>query len=192
MDTPQALHGYEQRLRALGAPVLGHLRPGLTNTELDDIEREYGFPLPHTARVLWGWHDGTDPEPSTSGQPSLVPHGTFNDLRSALDYTRQWRETLDFLHDEAPDAAWQPRWLVAIGDQYPTVLDCTSTTARDTPALRYASDEGVLGGFRLHFVRWVQWWTWAIDHSAWTLNEQGGWVTHPDRMPSGPGIPALL
>jgi hypothetical protein len=48
-----------ERLGLVG--VLDHLRPGLTDAEMDALTEPLGIVLPEEARVWSGWHDGTDP-----------------------------------------------------------------------------------------------------------------------------------
>ena len=56
----ELLNRLEQTWVEQHAPLASHLRPGLTDTQMDDITAPLGVLLPPEARLWWGWHDGVD------------------------------------------------------------------------------------------------------------------------------------
>lgn len=111
--------------------VLDHLRPGLTDAEMDALTRPLGIVLPEEARVWWGWHDGTDPisvDPIRGGQfAMLAPGRIFLSLGRAVRRCQRWREIL-WEGKESHDL-WRD-WLPLNTLEDPTILDC----AVDAPA----------------------------------------------------------
>jgi len=59
-DTTRRLHELDGHLRRLGLPIAEHLRPGLSDEEMDAITHPLGIDLPPQLRALWAWHDGAE------------------------------------------------------------------------------------------------------------------------------------
>ena len=79
------------RWREDGAPTADALRPGLGDTEMDELTAPLGLRLPPEARTLWSWHDGAEPGPNvqwigTGWEP--LP------LSRAVSITQEYRELL--------------------------------------------------------------------------------------------------
>jgi hypothetical protein len=76
--------------------VLDHLRPGLTDAEMDALTEPLGIVLPDEARVWWGWHDGTDPlviDPIQGAKfAMLAPGRIFLPLSHAVRQCQTLRE----------------------------------------------------------------------------------------------------
>ena len=57
----ELLEAVRDRWRDDGAPTAEALRPGLGNSEIDELTAPLGLRLPPEARTLWSWHDGAEP-----------------------------------------------------------------------------------------------------------------------------------
>jgi cell wall assembly regulator SMI1 len=99
-------------VRACGAPVAQHLRPGLSDDEIERLAAPFGLSLSREARTWWGWHDGVDPELRPTTERDLGgPLQGFVTLGEALaGYGRCRRFLLDELGNRA-DQDWPPSWL---------------------------------------------------------------------------------
>ena len=71
--TADLLETLERGWARQSAPVMEHLRPGLSPERIDDLTAPVGLRLPVEARIWWGWHDGVDVRlgPRTELGPSL-------------------------------------------------------------------------------------------------------------------------
>jgi hypothetical protein len=132
MLTVEQLTQLKQRWQKLGlVGVLDHLRPGLTDAEMDALTKPLGIGLPNEARVWWGWHDGTDPvriDPIRGEEfAMLAPGRIFLPLGDAVRQCQTLREVL-WEGKESHDL-WR-QWLPLNTLEDPTVLDC----AADAPA----------------------------------------------------------
>jgi hypothetical protein len=111
--------------------VLDHLRPGLTDAEMDALTEPLGIVLPEEARVWWGWHDGTNPlviDPIQGEKfAMLAPGRIFLPLSNAVRQCRMLREV--GWEGKEPHNLWR-QWLPLNTLEDPTILDC----AADAPA----------------------------------------------------------
>jgi cell wall assembly regulator SMI1 len=95
------------RLEALwverDAPILSHLRDGLTDVEMDAMTAPIGLRLPDELRIWWSWHDGVDPQPLGPGGPEGdVGVGlSYLSLREAIELYNRARG--EFVEDEGED-----------------------------------------------------------------------------------------
>jgi hypothetical protein len=107
--------------------VLDHLRPGLTDAEMDALTASLGIVLPAEARVWWGWHDGTDPlgiAPIRGEEfAMLAPGRIFLPLGHAVKHCQMLRELL-WAAMEPDDSSRQ--WLPLNTVEDPTILDCAA------------------------------------------------------------------
>jgi hypothetical protein len=88
----QALADMEVEWRRLGAPIVPRLRPGLSDGQIDDLGARYGWAFPDEERVLWEWHDGSDPMGFPQHQ-AIGPGGLrFLSSEEALQGTLRQRE----------------------------------------------------------------------------------------------------
>jgi hypothetical protein len=110
----EALAGMEHEWRRLGAPIVPRLRPGLSDEQLDDLGRRFGWNLPLEVRVLWGWHDGTD-QIDHPWKQSIGP-GAFSFL-SAEDALQETEQQRKWAPDEPPEEpGWRRRWLLIMNE----------------------------------------------------------------------------
>lgn len=67
------LHRLAMAFEAHGVPVLGNLRPGASDAELDALAHDLGVALPDELRTLYRWRNGhIDPNPMAGGGHMLV------------------------------------------------------------------------------------------------------------------------
>ncbi|MBU4213730.1 MAG: hypothetical protein KJ792_03640 [Actinobacteria bacterium] len=157
-DVTAALHGWEDRLRGLGAVAVDCLRPGLSRDEVDALAAEFEGGLPEGASAIWRWHDGSDhgdaPSPGLRG---LVPYRFFVPLREAFAQARQLYKmtsapmssldkparasedlTVRYVYpedvEEPPGAAfwYRPWWLVFLSGGGTTFVECARTDSPET------------------------------------------------------------
>jgi hypothetical protein len=111
--------------------VLDHLRPGLTDADMDALAEPLGIVLPGEARVWWGWHDGTDPlgiDPIRGEEfAMLAPGRIFLRLGHAVKHCQRLREVI--WEGKEPHDSWR-QWLPLNTLEDRIILDC----AADAPA----------------------------------------------------------
>jgi cell wall assembly regulator SMI1 len=166
-----------ERLEALwaeqGAPLVEHLRPGLTNEEIERQLRCLGQRLPREAVLWWKWHDGV-----LSGKSDIMggPQFRFLTLGGAVRVyhrSRNVAETAARTSEEA-DHLWHPSWFPITETGYGGVIacDCRVATQDPTPIRmvdwggKEDSDVPVAGSFG----QMVAWWIEAIDCGAWSYD----------------------
>ena len=187
----RTLDAFAQRLRDLGAPVVDHLRPGLSEQEIDEISAVCGGRLTPEARAWWAWHDGDRERYNDDwGRPSLVPWLVFCGLRGALEQSAGFRDIMTAVgHQEegyvpdprGEDALFYRQYVTLLQDQRPLVMDCRHPDAPDAPVGFYTTDGGIWS-FRT-FTEQIGWWNWALDNRFWILGPDGDWGEDPERSP---------
>jgi hypothetical protein len=186
-EVTQALAGWEERLRALGAPGVGHLRPGLTSVQAEAIAAEFGVRLSVDAAAIWMWHDGDRAALSERwGEPSIVPTGMFYDLRTSLQQSLDLHDLLwddDEDEPELVEVMFRREWVTFIASQHPLVIDCTDPEAPTSITAPFRSDAGITQTPHLSVPDRVRWWHWALDHDAWGVAPDGSWTWDLDRFP---------
>jgi cell wall assembly regulator SMI1 len=173
--TEDLLEALAARWREQGAPIAGDLRPGLDDTALDAATAPLELRLPIEARVLWGWHDGTE--------TSLTSHAIGLDLifLSLDNAVKRYRKEVA--------AGWQVSWFpVAVrGDGAVMACDCSTPGAAPAP-IHYVHWDKSGSGSRVPVAPSLgtvaTWWIEAIDSGAWHYNPQRErWVSDPGRLP---------
>jgi cell wall assembly regulator SMI1 len=135
--TEELLEALAARWREQGAPIAGDLRPGLDDRALEIATLPLKLQLPMEARVLWGWHDGSE--------SSLTSHAIGLDLIFlSLDdaVTRYSKEnaaaTLAVEDGIPPDEAWRATWFPVAGRGDGAVMACDCSVPENTPTpIRY-------------------------------------------------------
>jgi cell wall assembly regulator SMI1 len=138
----ELLEDLADRWRAVDAPILEWLKPGLSDAEMDALTASLPFTLPQEARTWWGWHDGAE-------QPGLEGHDVgvglpYMSLQRAIDEYSRARDQLlqegaaarreyPDLFDE-PAASWPAPWFpVSSQDGDVVVCDCGVASGEPSP-----------------------------------------------------------
>lgn len=182
----EALVGWEDRLRGLGAKAVDDLRPGLTRGQVDALAAELQGGLPEEAAAIWMWHDGSDhggvPRPGLRG---LVPYRFFVPLRKAFAQTRHLSEITSELKAfaEPPGQAlwYRPWWLVLLTGGGTTFVDCADPESPEAVVGLWDPHGQHLGRLTLH--ERVRWWHWALDTGYWWVDDDGLWDSDNDKRP---------
>jgi cell wall assembly regulator SMI1 len=185
--TEERLEALAARWREQGAPIADDLRPGLDNGALDDATVPLGLRLPTEARVLWGWHDGTE--------SSLTSHAIGLDLLflSLGDAVARYRQEdaaagVAVGDGSPPEETWQATWfpVAARGDGAVMACDCSIPEGAPTP-IRYVHWDKSGSGSRVPVAPSLgtvaAWWIEAIDSGAWHYSPQRmRWEADPGRL----------
>jgi cell wall assembly regulator SMI1 len=184
-----------ERLEALwaeqGAPLVEHLRPGLT---IEEIERELeplGLRLPSEAALWWGWHDGVP-----TGKPREMG-GSFFLFLTLGDAVREYHSSRRVAEaaartDEEADHLWHPSWLPITNTGYGAVIACDCSVAEQaaTPirAVHWGHNEESDVPVADSFGAMVAWWIEAIERGAWRYDTGlGRWEIDHQRL-ADPGL----
>jgi hypothetical protein len=174
MLTVDQLVQLKRRWEKLGlVGVLDHLRPGLTDAEMDALTEPLGIVLPDEARVWWGWHDGTDPlgiDPIRGEQfAMLAPGRIFLPLGHAVRHCQMLLEALWEGREESHDL-WR-QWLPLNTLEDPTMLDCAADAPARVFRLEFQFRDRRLGLPTLGAL--VDAYIEAFDVGAWWLEQPG-------------------
>jgi cell wall assembly regulator SMI1 len=159
----------------LGAAIAQRLRPGLSVEQLDAIEAELGFRVPHELRELWAWHDGSE----IVGTPDCtIGPGGFHFLTSTqtLQEYRFNREVhpKGQYADEDPEMYWHEGWLpFMVQDAQRVYIDCLrGDPDRDVSPVREVTktweDYDVDRATSLAGA--ISLWTWLLASDYYTWN----------------------
>jgi cell wall assembly regulator SMI1 len=191
-----------RRWRSQGAPIVEHLRPGLTESELDAATEPLGVRLCDELRTWWGWHDGVSAElGSHVPERELGPAGMLEylPLAEAIAIYRERRRAAELgaermlARDPAspyadPDTSW-PRARFPLSKQaHGDLIACDCSRSHDAagPLYVFVRDEGGFGGepSAPSLGQTVCWWIEAIDLGALRyLPEERRWARHAVLIP---------
>jgi cell wall assembly regulator SMI1 len=169
-----------------GAPLVGQLRPGLRDDEIESQLRPLGLRLPSEAALWWKWHDGVP-----NGQPDLMGGSYFRfltlaDSISEYHATRRVAETAARTADEA-DRLWHPSWFPITTTASGGVIacDCSVPGGSATPirAVHWGNKEDSDVPVAESFGQMVAMWIDAIERSAWRYDTAlGRWEIDHRRL----------
>lgn len=160
-----------------GAPLVEHLRPGISNEEIDRQLESLRLRLPSEAALWWSWHDGVP-----SGQPSDMGGAAFmfftlGDAVREYHSSRRVAETAARTADEA-DRLWHPSWFPITNTGYGAVIacDCSVPERATTPirAVHWGHNEESDVPVAESFGQMVAWWIDAIERGAWRYDAHLG------------------
>jgi hypothetical protein len=189
------------------APILRKLRPGLSDSDIDEIVEPLGITPSHEARVWWGWHDGaTTRRPGRNDRAIGRISLRYIPLTEAVEFARRSQEIARKItpgQTGLPADArywWEPSWLpITPESRGPIVLDCGVRSGQPSPIRRIDHADLVLthprtiaeanrvGGFRTpkarSFGELVQWWIEAFDVGAYRYDKGADrWIYEPQRL----------
>jgi hypothetical protein len=164
----------EQRWRDQGAFIVGALRPGLSDAEMDVLTEPVGLRLPAEARRWWAWHDGAAPQvPGLDIAARLGPVREFLPLARVVLDCREMREIMYEDEDEST-ANWKHGWLPIDGNKRPTVFDCSVAFDAPVPVRSYFIEDPTAGQDGVRSIgELVGIWIEGIDSGAWSYNRAG-------------------
>gem|GEM_PF-1249030 len=168
-----ALRRYEDVLMRRGVPD-DHFAPGLSASELDDIEREAGFRFSEDVRAVWSWHNGVadTKAPFITGRSLFTPFHALVDLQDAV------RRAVVVVRaaEEAGDVeTGVNHWVELCTGNDPFVIDSTDPEAADSPTLGLVFGEGVNLIPHISVTERVELWIEAFETGVWTIDADGRW-----------------
>jgi cell wall assembly regulator SMI1 len=128
--SPALLRELEALIAGLDDLLLAKLRPGLSRSQVQAIERRHGLGLPAEARDWWEWHDGSTGE--------VLPGVSPFSLEQAVAGNREQREMFARAADDSL-AGWHVAWLPVLetGAGFDLLLDCSVGFEEPCPVLQY-------------------------------------------------------
>jgi hypothetical protein len=121
------LEAFNDRLRGAGARMAERWRPGLTDTQIDELLLPAGIDLPEEARVWWRFYDGQ--QVADDGTVLTLGGRQFPSLEYAVEWYEQFRGM--FYETDGVDGL-----LLALLEQPVLHFDCSR--GRDQPVPVYA------------------------------------------------------
>ncbi|THF86659.1 hypothetical protein E7T09_11230 [Deinococcus sp. KSM4-11] len=141
-STRDLLHQLERWGRSKAPAALADLRPGATQTALDELEQLISFPLPEAFRALYSWHDGQN-----WNMGGLFSLG-FLSLQGVKSEWKMWRsiEQASPGMDDLGDFTSTPHHAIQLRYSTPGWLGFLTDTAGDTIGLDFTpAPSGVPG-----------------------------------------------
>lgn len=134
MDATESLHRLETVLRAVGAPVVEYLAPGLTAATIQADLAEVGMVPSADILALYGWHDGIDVD-RARGKPNVVaevaPAIFLQSLAEAMSDRARAIEMADDLArqvDTDAEAFWRRDWLPILKAHHSELFALSAST----------------------------------------------------------------
>jgi hypothetical protein len=185
--TPELLENLEEGWVRHRAPLVEHLRPGLSPERIDEITAPLGLRLPVEARIWWTWHDGVDVR--LGPRAELGPGLPFLPLEAATGLCRQLREQAVEVWGERADYWWRPSWFPITERLGAIRCDCAVEEGAPTPifwADSHDHDANGLTNPKLEALgSLVGWWVEALVSGAWRYDHDNDrWDRDRERLPS--------
>ncbi|MEK6273699.1 MAG: SMI1/KNR4 family protein [Actinomycetota bacterium] len=177
------------------APVVDHLRPGLSPERIDELTAPLGLRLPVEARTWWEWHDGVD---VTLGIHSeLGPSVPFLPLGNAAELCRLLREQAGKTWGDQADHWWRPGWFPITersrGDQMGLRVEEGAPTPIFWADSHDYDADGLANPKVDSFGTMVTWWIEALDSGAWRYDAGAGrWERRSELLPSEREVSRLV
>jgi cell wall assembly regulator SMI1 len=181
---------------AQDAPLLKHLRPGLTDDEITEVTAPLGLSLPSEAVLWWRWHDGVGIEEGLRNVDREVGPGRYEylpleqaarryeEMRAVAEQAAGGSGNPAFMSDR--DYWWHPSWFpiaVNVGNQVVT-CDCSVRPGSVTP-IRVVDwhDDAFDQPKTPSFGRMVEWWIEALENGTWRYDaHEQRWVSDASRL----------
>jgi cell wall assembly regulator SMI1 len=162
------------------------LRPGLTDLQLDTLERLVGYKFPSAFRAFYRWRDGQDPE----GEPFIFNRTfmSFEDVRCTWELMTEMQEGGEWDEPQWWCRGWLPFLENGAGSHL--CLDLHgSFTGKKGQIVEFwnrAWDRPVVAE---SFQSWLEWFVASLEAGLWLLNPESGNfepVNSTDRIGGGP------
>lgn len=193
--TPDLLENLQEKWTLQRAPVVEHLRPGLSPDQIDAMTEPLGVRLPTEARTWWSWHDGVSRTTALGAHRELGPSFPFLPLDEAATHYQHARQQAAEVAGDRADYWWRPSWFPITERRGEVRCECSVPAEAPCPIYwAYSHDHDAEGLTRPRvdsFGAMVAWWIEAIEIGAWQYNSaEGGWeyrpqLLSPDREASG-------
>jgi hypothetical protein len=140
LDLPALLHTLEERLRAAGALITEHWRPGADRERVEQGLASVGLQAPDEVVIWFGWHDGTDSVPrglfsKFSQEPENCLLGRWLSLTMEQAVARREADWEIFRDAGLPDVDEIDTWfpLLVFGGTPTLCVDCGGDPAATVP-----------------------------------------------------------
>ena len=170
--TTDLLEALAERWRLRGAPIVEHLRPGLSDAEIDALTDPLGITLPGEARTWWSWHDGVA---SNAGQPERRIGALMMEFIPLAQAVRDYQEGRAVLVGAGGEDAlrdWPTSWFPITAQGRGDVVVCECDVPRDaaTPIHVFRWDDPDPRPAASSFGALVALWIEAIDSGRWVYD----------------------
>ena len=178
--TTHHLSSLASALRQRRFPIVEHLRPGLTDAEMDELTAPLGLWLPTEARLWWGWHDGA----SAEGPSKIGANWWFAPLSACVDACLELREIAaadEFLGEDWWPSGWFP---IALGD-WALACDTVVAPGEPTPIKTWNLEDVVPSEPSLPSLgALIEMWTDVLLAGAWQYDAvKGTGLVYPEHLP---------
>ena len=166
--------------------MVQRFRPGAGTSDLANVERYLGQPLPDELRMWWRWHDGAMAEPHERlSRVSLGPSFNFLGTNRAIEFSQQMRKMAFEIDPDDPNSGWASNW-VAISSTGPVACNAGIDLGGQAPVLdvdyHHTSEPGRAVAISLGEM--VRWWIEALESGAWLYDrEADSWKRRDELVP---------
>lgn len=191
-ELPRLLDRLEEIWRRQSAPLLAHLRPGLTREQMDNILEPTGLSMPVEGEIWWSWHDGTTPG-LTWGDRIIGPRYIYMTLAECVEHY------LGRARSPHPrnDGAWPAYCLpIATTGARPVVgIETKVPAGASSPVyvVAWGDDEESDKPKAPSLTQAVRYWITAYEIGAWRYDEvTSQWTHNADLIPPELDLTRLL
>jgi hypothetical protein len=189
MLTGEMLDAYVAALRAQGAPVVSHLRPGLSDGAIDEILAPVGLSFPEEARIWFRYRDGVDRSVPTAHLRLAHLFWWAPLAECCAEYTRIRTIVREFESDDL-GSAWPPFCFPFVVGGSTMAIDIAGTSTAPVHVLDLHDWENELRAPAYSTLgELVEAWTLALNAGGlgWDADKQ--WFFADDRRLDQIGVP---